>query len=146
MRPTKEEYFMEVARLTAQMSTCKRLQVGVVLTDERHESFWIGYNGGPRAGRNECRDEATEGGCGCVHAEANAVIKAPGHIRKRTYITHSPCVTCAVMLVNAHVVSFTYAERYRDTTGLEVLMEAGINVYQSVPDTLTYSGAAPMPR
>lgn len=146
MRPTKDEYFMEVARLTARMSTCNRLQVGAVLTDERHESFWVGYNGGPRAGRNECRDAAAEGGCGCVHAEANAVIKAPGAITKLAYFTHSPCVTCAVMLVNAHVVSFTYEERYRDTDGLDVLTEAGVDVYQAVPDLVRFSDTAPMPR
>lgn len=133
-RPSKEEYFLGIAKLTAAMSTCSRLQVGVVLTDARYESFWIGYNGGPRGGANVCRDSAAEGGCGCVHAEANAVIKAPGAIEKTAFITCSPCVTCAVMLVNAHVTTLTYEEQYRDTEGLAVLHESGIRVFQSAPD------------
>jgi dCMP deaminase len=129
-RPTKEEYLLSIADLTARMSTCSRLQVGAVLTDERHEQIWVGYNGGPRGGVNACRrsgDDAT-GNCGCVHAEANAVVKAPGSIQKVAFLTHSPCGLCAVLLVNAHVGELHYREEYRDPEGLLILGDAGVRL------------------
>lgn len=124
MRMSKEQYMMAVAELTASMSTCNRTKVGAVLTDTNMEQIWVGYNGGPRGGANECRHPENPGSCGCVHAEANAVVKAPGGVEKVAFLTMSPCVTCAVMLVNAHVERVYFKDAYRDTEGLEVLRES----------------------
>jgi dCMP deaminase len=128
MRKSKVAYMMAIAELTQQQSTCSRLQVGCVLSDLNYENIWVGYNGGPRGGANGCRHPDKSGGCGCVHAEANAVVKAPGSIEKLAFLTVSPCITCAAMLVNAHVTEVTYTSEYRSTDGISVLKEVGVTV------------------
>lgn len=128
MRPTRTATWLKVAEIIAQRSTCARLQVGCVLTDEAGERIWVGHNGGPRGGRNGCA-RATPGACGCVHAEANACVKADGHTRKVAYITAAPCELCAVLLVNSRVVTVHAAKAYRDDTGTRLLRSLGIPVH-----------------
>lgn len=86
----------------------------------------MGYNGGPRGGRNTCARN-TPGRCGCLHAETNALIKADPTEDKIAYLTMSPCELCSVALVNGRVKKVIYSMEYRDTTGLKILSEAGIN-------------------
>ena len=130
MRPTKRQYLMRVALLTAERSTCSRLQVGAVLADPTLETFVIGYNGSYKGGPNKCRgDVKTPGGCGCVHAEVNAVAKA-GRGRKILFVTHSPCLICATLLVNADVSEVYYNKVYRTEEGVSLLKEAGVRVYE----------------
>jgi deoxycytidylate deaminase len=117
---------LEIAAVVAKRSTCSRLQVGAVLTDLRMEQLWVGYNGGPKGGANECRWD-TPGACGCLHAEINAIIKSPGGVEKMAFLTCSPCPACAVALVNAHVLEVHYTEEYREPgAGKLILAEAGI--------------------
>lgn len=119
---------MRVAFLTAERSTCKRLQVGAVFADPSLETFVVGYNGGYKGGPNGCRgDHKTPGGCGCIHAEVNAVAKA-NRGPKYAFITHAPCAVCSALLVNADVRKVFYALDYRSSVGLELLTEAGIEV------------------
>jgi len=127
LRPGKIETMLQIAEVVAQRSTCTRLQVGAVLTDLRMEQLWYGYNGGAKGGVNACK-RGDEGNCGCLHAELNAVIKAPGDIEKMAFLTHSPCEMCATALVNAHVIEVKYREEYRNPLGLLVLSEAGVRV------------------
>lgn len=128
MRPTKHQYLMRVAFLTAERSTCERLQVGAVFADPSLETFVVGYNGSYKGGPNQCRGKRdVPGGCGCIHAEVNAIAKA-NRGPKVSFITHNPCVVCAALLVNADVVHVYYGERYRDDSGLELLFDAGIPV------------------
>ena len=130
MRPSKRQYLMRVALLTAERSTCSRLQVGAVLADTSLETFVIGYNGSYKGGPNECRgDVKTPGGCGCVHAEVNAVAKA-GRGRKILFVTHAPCLICATLLVNADVREVYYNQLYRSEDGISLLKEAGIGVFE----------------
>lgn len=130
---------MAVAEVVARRSTCARLSVGAVLTDIRMEQLWYGYNGGAKGGVNECRHGPdSPGGCGCLHAEMNAVIKAPGDIAKLAFLTHSPCAMCATMLVNAHVAEVYYGEEYRDIEGLMILADAGIRVQGRPADPRDY--------
>ena len=130
MRPSKRQYLMKVALLTAERSTCERLQVGAVLADPTYETFVVGYNGSYKGGPNKCRgDVKTPGGCGCVHAEVNAVAKA-GRGRKILFVTHAPCHVCAALLVNADVREVYYNRVYRSEDGISLLKEAGIGVYE----------------
>lgn len=124
---------MATAMQVSDLSTCGRAQVGCVLTDIRRELMWIGYNGGYTNGPNECRHPGVEGGCGCIHAELNALLKADGSVDKLAYATTAPCPTCAVALINAHVVFVTYFAPYRDTEGLMILDEAGVPYRQHGP-------------
>ena len=142
-RPSWDEYFMEMAELTAQRSTCIRRQVGAVIVREKR-AIATGYNGAPR-GLAHCEEK---GGClrqklqipsgqrhelcRALHAEQNAIIQAAsmGHAIEggTIYITHQPCVICAKMIVNAGIVRVVYGEGYPDEFALEIFSEAGVRV------------------
>lgn len=135
---------MAIAETVAKRSTCARLQVGAVLTDLRMEQLWYGYNGGAKGGVNSCAREDA-GNCGCLHAELNAVIKAPGDVEKMAFLTHSPCEMCATALVNAHVSEVYYNREYRERTGLFLLERSGVRITPGVPVVEEMSDAWPMP-
>ena len=108
------EVYMRMAEELAKRSTCSRLQVGTVITDGALEHVVsLGYNGNARGFPNRC-DTDTPGACGCIHSEQNAVVKADGHLRgKVAFVTASPCVMCAKLLIQANVTHVFYREPYR---------------------------------
>src|SRR5262245_34528409 len=121
---------MVFAKCVATRSTCQRLQVGCVLTDPLYELVTMGYNGTFRGGPNTCfLDPDTPGGCGCCHAEANAIAKAPRG-PKIAFLTHSPCVPCATLLVNAGVIELWYETEYRLPDAFRLLEQAHVDVRQ----------------
>ena len=126
-RPPLYEVYMRMAEELAKRSTCARLQVGTVLTDPLLEHVVsIGYNGNARGFPNRC-DSREAGKCGCIHSEMNALVKSPGEMRdKVAFVTASPCVMCAKLMIQAHVSHVFYRRPYRDASGLEVLERAGI--------------------
>ena len=126
-RPPLYEVYMRMAEELAKRSTCARLQVGTVITDPHLEHVVaIGYNGNARGFPNRC-DSAEAGRCGCIHSEMNALVKSPGHLPdKVAFVTASPCVMCAKLMVQAKVSHLFYREAYRDPAGLEVLDQAGV--------------------
>ncbi len=124
-----EEVFMRMAEELAKRSTCVRAQVGSVITNaELTQVLGVGYNGNARGLANSC-DSAEPGSCGCVHSEANCLIKAGALIpRKLMFVTTSPCVMCAKMTINTNVTRVYYRTAYRDPAGLAVLAEAGVEL------------------
>jgi dCMP deaminase len=130
-RPSKDLLMMAQAVLMSKMSTCSRLKVGCVVCDDTYEQIAVGYNGGYRGGPNGCLKNEV-GGCGCVHAETNAVIKAVFR-PTRAFVTDSPCLLCAAAMINAGITCVTYLREYRDSYPIEVLRGAGVHV-QSVAD------------
>lgn len=142
-RPTWDEYFMQMAELTAQRSTCLRRHVGAIIVRNKH-AMATGYNGAPK-GLKHC---AELGGClreklhvpsgerhelcRALHAEQNAIIQAAAlgeSIDGGTiYITHHPCSICAKMIVNAGIKRIVIREGYPDELAKEILGEAGIDV------------------
>ena len=130
-RPPLYEVYMRMAEELAKRSTCARLQVGTVITDAKLENVLaIGYNGNVRGFPNRC-DSDEAGKCGCIHSEMNALVKAPGQLRdKVAFITASPCVMCAKLMVQANVSWIFYRERYRVPSGLEILEQAGVQAVQ----------------
>lgn len=124
---TKNHLMMEIARVVSRSSTCQRLQVGCVLTDEYYEQLAIGYNGGYRGGPNCCLFPDAVGSCGCCHAEMNACIKCR-FTPHRAFVTTAPCFLCAVALINAHVREVYYMDDYRLTDGVDVLKRAGLQL------------------
>jgi dCMP deaminase len=126
-RPPLYEVYMRMAEELAKRSTCARLQVGTVLTDAHLEHVVaIGYNGNARGFPNRC-DSTEPGKCGCIHSEMNALVKSPGDLPdKVAFVTASPCVMCAKLMVQAKVSHLFYREAYRDAAGLEVLERAGV--------------------
>ncbi len=125
------EVYMRMAEELAKRSTCSRLQVGTVVTDfELERVVAIGYNGNARGFPNAC-DTDVPGACGCIHSEMNALIKAPGDLRQKVvFVTASPCVMCAKLIVQSNVAFVYFRKRYRDAAGLEILRRAGIPAVQ----------------
>jgi len=120
---------MRVAQEFAQMSTCQRLQVGSVITDEAYGQLAVGYNGTYKGGPNECLHSDVPGSCGCIHSEINALIKmrfTPYHM----FVTDSPCESCASAIINGGIRRLIYLREYRLTAGIELLRKAGVQVEQ----------------
>ena len=134
MRPSWDEYFMQIAFTVAQRSTCDRAHVGCVLVRERR-ILTTGYNGAP-AGLPHCDEVGhllIDGHCvRTLHAEQNAIIQGAVHgvsISGATaYVTHQPCLTCAKMLVNAGIRRVVYAGTYPDEYSRHFLDAAGVEL------------------
>ena len=142
MRPSLDDYFMEIAKVVASRSTCLRRKVGAVIVKDKR-ILTTGYNGAP-TGMPHCLDigclreklKVPSGErhelCRGVHAEQNAIIQAAYHgvsIKDSTlYTTHQPCIMCAKMIINAGIRRVVYGRKYADERGLEFLKEAGIEV------------------
>lgn len=142
-RPDWDEYFMEMAVLTAKRSTCLRRQVGAVIVKDKH-IVATGYNGAPR-GLAHCEDR---GGClrqqlgvpsgerhelcRALHAEQNAIIQAAALGNSiegaAIYVTNQPCAICAKMIINAGIKKIFVKEGYPDEMAVEILVEAGLDV------------------
>lgn len=126
-----EEVYMRMAEELAKRSTCARNQVGTVITTaDLTQVLGIGYNGNARGLPNRC-DTDQPGGCGCVHSEANALLKAGAQTAgKRMFVTVAPCVMCAKMIVNSNVDRVYYRRPYRISDGIQVLQLGGVEVEQ----------------
>ena len=119
--------YIDIAQKYAEQSHDPRTKVGCVIATPEG-ILYPGYNGDERGGSNE-PDSLEPGQSGFVHSETNALIKFNPTIHKdsRMYLTHSPCVVCARMIVNTRsIIEVYYAQEYRDTRGLDILRNAGI--------------------
>ena len=121
------EVYMRMAEELAKRSTCVRLQVGTVVTDSLLQNVVaLGYNGNAKGLPNRC-DSTVPGSCGCLHSEVNALVKAPGAMRdKVVFVTNSPCVMCAKLMINSGVTHVFFRRAYRDPSGVELLTQAGV--------------------
>jgi len=140
MRPSWDEYFLKIAHLAAERSTCLRHHIGAVLVRDK-QILTTGYNGAPTK-QPDCltlgclRDEnKIPSGerheiCRAVHAEENAIIQAGLHGVSTEggtiYCTHSPCYLCAKRLVNAKIVRYVTCREYPDTASIELFKQANI--------------------
>jgi dCMP deaminase len=141
-RPDTDEYFLKIASVVAERSTCRRHHVGAVAVRNKH-ILATGYNGAP-SGAKDClelgclRDELKIPSgtrheiCRGIHAEQNVIIQAGLHgvslEGSTVYCTHTPCVLCAKMLVNAKIERFVSFGSYNDDTFIGLFQEAGIKV------------------
>ena len=125
-RPGWDEYFMEIAQVVAKRSNCSRRQVAAVIVKDNH-LLATGYNGTPRGVRNcfdggcpRCAGKVASGThleeCLCTHAEQNAICQAAlyGHALEggTIYVTISPCLTCAKLIINAGIKEVVYGGDY----------------------------------
>jgi dCMP deaminase len=138
-RPSFEVIYLTLAQTLAARATCKRLQVGTVITTTDYRKVLaVGYNGNA-TGLPNCCDRDEPGNCGCLHSEENAVINcdAPRSIEKVVFVTHLPCVQCAKRLINmGNVKKVFYAEDYRIRDSLELFKTVGIEAQMlSLADT-----------
>lgn len=123
----RQQMFLEMAQVASQRSTCTRMKVGCVITDlEMYSVCAIGYNGNAKGLPNTC-DLAAPGGCGCIHAEMNALLKAPFNSGPLLlFTTHSPCHQCAKLILNSRVIGVFYGELYRSHEGINILDRRGV--------------------
>lgn len=130
-RPSRSEWLMSLAEVTAHRATCSRLSVGAVLV-RNSKVLGTGYNGSP-AGLPHCRCTPEVSCTESVHAEANVVANAAYHGNATAgatlYITHAPCRGCAGLLINAGLVGVSFGQHYRDEDGLNLLSRAGVRTY-----------------
>ena len=141
-RPTWDEYFMEIAHVVAKRANCSRRQVAAVIVKENH-LLSAGYNGTPRGVRNcfdggcpRCSGHAPSGTgldeCLCVHAEQNAICQAARYginvSGSTIYVTISPCLTCAKLIINAGIREVVYGGDYTAfvDTVKKMFREAGV--------------------
>ena len=146
-RPSWDEYFLKLAMLVAERSTCLRHNVGAVLVKNK-PVISTGYNGAP-AGLAHCeevgclREKASVPSgmrhelCRGLHAEQNAIIQAAYHgIRiagATLYCTNKPCVICSKMIINAGIRKVIYGDGYDDPLADRMMQEAGIAMERFVP-------------
>jgi len=141
-RPDSDEYFLKIASVVAERSTCRRHHVGAVAVKNKH-ILATGYNGAP-SGAKDClelgclRDELNipsgerQEICRGIHAEQNVIIQATLHgisLEGSTiYATHTPCILCAKMLVNAKIERYVSFGKYNDSAFIDLFREARIQV------------------
>ena len=146
LRPSWDEYFIEVASLVSQRATCLRRKVGAVLVKDK-KILSTGYNGAP-AGLKHCFDigclrdklKIPSGQrhelCRGLHAEQNVLVQAALHgistKASSLYVTNQPCIICAKMLINAGIKEIVICDGYPDPLALEFLQEAGIKIRKAI--------------
>ncbi len=128
-----DQRYLRMAAIWAENSYCARRQVGcLVVKGQRIISD--GYNGTPSGFENVCEDEGGVTKPYVLHAEANAITKlARSHNNSdgaTIYITSSPCIECAKLIIQAGIKRVVFGEIYRLTDGIELLRRAGIEVVQ----------------
>jgi dCMP deaminase len=125
--------YIQMARVWATNSYCKRRQVGALIVKDRM-IISDGYNGTPSGFENECEDENNHSKPYVLHAEANAITKVAKSNNSSEgatlYITASPCMDCAKLIIQAGIIRVVYADEYRIVDGIELLEKAGIEVVQ----------------
>ena len=142
MRPTWDEYFMDMVEVVKSRSTCLRRQVGaLVVKDKRIVA--TGYNGAPmnckHCGETGCLREQLNvpSGerhelCRAIHAEQNAIVQAAYHgvsLKEGTiYVTTQPCILCSKMIINSGIQKVVFSGDYPDELSMAMLQEAGIRV------------------
>jgi dCMP deaminase len=126
-----DKSYIEMAHVWARNSYCKRRQVGALIVKDRM-IISDGYNGTPSGFENICEDESGITKPYVLHAEANAITKVAKSNNSSEgatlYITDSPCMECAKLIIQAGIERVVYDKRYRITEGIDLLKRAGILV------------------
>ncbi len=123
--------YLRMARIWAENSYCKRRQVGALIVKDK-SIISDGYNGTPSGFENICEDEDGRTKPYVLHAEANAITKVAKSSNSSDgatlYVTASPCIECAKLIIQSGIRRVVYSELYRCSDGIELLEKAGIKV------------------
>jgi len=126
-----DQRYMRMARIWAENSYCERRKVGALLVKDKM-IISDGYNGTPSGFENCCEDENNNSKPYVLHAEANAISKvARSHNSSdgaTLYVTASPCMECAKLIIQAGIKRVVYGENYRIMDGIDLLQQAKIEV------------------
>lgn len=125
--------YLRMAQIWAENSYCKRRKVGALLV-KNNMIISDGYNGTPSGFENICEDENGVTKPYVLHAEANAITKVAksGNSSEDAtlYVTASPCIECAKLIIQAGIKRVVYCDEYRLHDGPDLLKQAGIEVEQ----------------
>jgi len=123
--------YLEMAGIWAKNSYCIRRQVGALIIKDRM-IISDGYNGTPEGFENVCEDEDNKTKPYVLHAEANAITKVAKSNNSSDgatlYITTSPCMECAKLIIQSGIRRVVYSDKYHKTEGLDLLERANIEV------------------
>lgn len=128
---TLDRRYLRMARIWAENSYCKRRQVGALIVKDK-SIISDGYNGTPSGFENICEDEQGVTKKYVLHAEANAITKVAASTNNccgaTVYVTASPCIECAKLIIQAGIKRVVYSEEYHLRDGVELLQLAGVEV------------------
>jgi len=126
-----DKAYLRIAKEWSSLSYCKRKQVGAIIVKDRM-IISDGYNGTPSGFENCCEDEEGLTRWDVLHAEANAILKVARSTQScegaTLYITLSPCKECSKLIHQSGIKRVVYQNGYRDDSGLQFLIKAGIDV------------------
>jgi len=126
-----DKRYLSMARIWAENSYCKRRQVGALIVKDKM-IISDGYNGTPSGFENNCEEEDNTTKPYVLHAEANAITKiacSNNSSKDATlYVTASPCIECAKLIIQAGIKRLVYSEKYRLDDGIKLLERARIEV------------------
>ena len=123
--------YIRMAGIWAENSYCKRRKVGALIVKDKM-IISDGYNGTPSGFENVCEDENNVTKPYVLHAEANAITKIARSNNSSDgatlYVTASPCIECAKLIIQARIKRVVYSEKYRLEDGIDLLRRAGIEI------------------
>ena len=129
--------YMRMAGIWAENSYCQRRKVGALIVKEKM-IISDGYNGTPSGFENVCEDELGVTKPYVLHAEANAITKIARSNNSSEgatlYVTASPCIECAKLIIQAGIKRVVFAEKYRLEDGLNLLRRANIELVYLNPN------------
>lgn len=132
-----DKRYMQMAIIWAENSYCKRRKVGALIVKDKM-IISDGYNGTPAGFENICEDENGLTKPYVLHAEANAITKIARSNNSSEgatlYVTASPCIECAKLIIQAGIKRVVYAEKYRLEDGLELMKRANIELVYLNPN------------
>ena len=130
-QPDFDKRYLEMARIWAKNSYCKRRQVGALIVKDRM-IISDGYNGTPEGFENICEDENNKTKPYVLHAEANAITKVAKSNNSSDgatlYITTSPCMECAKLIIQSGIRRVVFCDNYRSDDGIHLLKRAGVEI------------------
>lgn len=128
-----DKRYMRMAFIWAENSYCKRRQVGAILVKDKM-IISDGYNGTPSGFENVCEDENDKTKPYVLHAEANAITKVACSNNSSEgatlYVTSSPCIECAKLIIQAGIKRVVYADSYRLSDGVDLLKRVDIDLVE----------------
>ena len=126
-----DKRYIRMALIWAENSYCKRRQVGALLVKDKM-IISDGYNGTPSGCENVCEDDNNVTKPYVLHAEANAITKVARSNNSSEgatlYVTSSPCIECAKLIIQAGITRVVYTDSYRLSDGAELLKRADIEI------------------
>jgi dCMP deaminase len=129
--------YLRMARIWSENSYCQRRKVGALVVKNKM-IISDGYNGTPSGFENVCETEDNVTKPYVLHAEANAITKLARSENNSDgatlYVTASPCIECAKLIIQAGIKRVVYGEKYRLDDGINLLKRAGIDVIYLNPD------------